>query len=84
MLEKEKNKAGNRSLKLQYMNDTIEISGLEPPSMYLCLDSPLQGFLAASQEVLNMEPGFHTLDQPDDDWLYERGKYWIERYSTEG
>lgn len=39
--------------------------------------------LAASQETLRKEPGFHKLNQDDDNWLYERGLYWIKRYSNQ-
>lgn len=39
--------------------------------------------LAASREVLCQEPGFHKLNQKDDDCLNERGLYWIKRYSNQ-
>lgn len=37
--------------------------------------------LAASQEALHSSPGFHRLNRYDDDWLHQRGMYWIKQYA---
>ena len=37
--------------------------------------------LAASQEALHSDPGFHRLNQYDDEWLCQRGMHWIEQYA---
>ena len=39
--------------------------------------------LAACQETLFKEPGFHKLNQGDDNWFNEQGLYWIDRYSAQ-
>jgi hypothetical protein len=38
--------------------------------------------LAACQETLNQEPGFHELSKEKDHWLSEQGLLWIEKYAS--
>lgn len=50
---------------------------------YLIIQLTHGMLLAAAQETLSKKPGLHYLNHYDDNWFYEHGLNWIERYSKQ-